>query len=41
MVRTGGATLKESLPLYKKISSEIEDIKSTWLPIDTELVAGA
>jgi hypothetical protein len=36
---TEEATLNESLPLYKEISSEIEDIKSKWLPLDKELIA--
>ena len=36
---TEEATLKESLPLYKEISSEIEDIKSKWLPLGKELIA--
>jgi hypothetical protein len=33
---TEEATLKESLPLYEQISSEIEDIKSKWLPLDKD-----
>jgi hypothetical protein len=36
---TEEATLKESLPLYREISSEIEDIKSKWLPLGKELIA--
>jgi hypothetical protein len=33
------ATLEENLPLYKEISSEIEDIKSKWRPLGKELIA--
>jgi hypothetical protein len=36
---TEEATLKESLPSYREISSEIEDIKSKWLPLGRELIA--
>jgi hypothetical protein len=36
---TEEATLKESLPSYREISTEIEDIKSKWLPLGNELIA--
>lgn len=36
---TEEANLKETLPLYKEISSEIEVIKSKWLPLGSELIA--